>query len=91
MIFILTFPALIANDEEWVLGKMCGHFLATVFDGNLGKSVDTAKEECATACDVQDKCRFASLRWKPNKQTCILNKDCKKAWQDANYRLYVKQ
>ena len=85
------------GDDEWISGKKCkGWTLATVFRGDLGKNVDTAKNDCATACDIRDDCKFASLYWITSKQSCYLHGKiekgyCKKFEDHSSYRLYIKQ
>ena len=70
--------------------------MATVFQGDLGKNVDTAKNDCSAACDMRDDCKFASLYWKPSFQACYLHGKvekgyCKEFEDLSSYRLYIKQ
>ena len=88
----------LGGDDEWKIGKTChrGH-LATAFqidveNGDSGKDLDTAKADCAAACDARDDCKFAPLYWTQNKQTCYLsNENCGDFDDHWAYQTYVKE
>ena len=85
------------DDDAWISGNKCkGRVLAQVFAGNLGKSLDTAKNECATACNMREDCHFASLTWQTKWQHCDLHGKlqegyCKEFNDHWMWHLYVKK
>ena len=90
-------------DGEWIVGHHCPRgWIETFFRGALGKDLETAKSECAAACNARDDCRFADLfGWgssaEPtdvsNWQTCYLRSDQCGDYQDTEhwaYRVFIK-
>ena len=72
-----------------MIGKHCsGQTLATVFVNDLGKDLNTAKEECVEACDIRDDCKFANLY---KGESCYLQATCSEMDDFFEYRVYIKQ
>ena len=99
---------MISEGDDWILGLKCKGFestgvstfgpkLVTVFEGNLVQGFDTAKKDCAAACNMRDDCNYASLFWRTTGstalQSCNLhsNEYCKEFEDHYFMRLYVKQ
>ena len=82
------------NEGEWLVGKKCPNgWIDTLFQGDLGYDVETAKTKCAAGCNARDDCRFADLFWVSSKQTCYLRSDKCGDYQNNEhwaYRVYIK-
>ena len=81
-------------DGEWLTGHLCPYdFISTFFRGALGKDLETAKTDCKAGCLANADCKFASLFWGTNWQTCYLNGDGCGNYQDNlhhSYNLYIR-
>ena len=65
----------------------------TAFEGNSKRTLETAKNECSTACSANANCNFASLYWVEwdELQACYLFDTYKKPQENWAYRLYANQ
>ena len=67
--------------------------MKTLFKGDLGYDVDTAKAKCAEGCNANDDCKFADLYWFSRRQTCYLYSEVCESFEltdHRDYRHYIK-
>ena len=101
--------ASLGDNSGWIDGKQCSYTLEpedsifSTYSGDSPKDLETAKKDCAEACDNKSECKYANLYWtdKPNEdlvivQYCFLstNEQCdggKKIVDCLPCNIYTKQ
>ena len=60
----------LGDGSSWIVGKVCTdpdgdepYIFHRYYTEEPVKDVEAAKKECADACDANEKCKYADLRW----------------------------